>query len=363
MKLLKNEFALAVQLLSSIWHRKPIIICYPNESKIINLMNEILNFIPQYRQLIICGEAPKSFHLNRQKAKYIDEIPLSIISETLLNSFSEEKSGKYIPLQLIYFKTTANIFESILQKIDRGWIALTHLPAKEVKNAISCDSWQEVFSDEFQITFIFEKSEDMVLENSLLNKFKKRPDFAVFYLIQKSFAEIKSAGEALLHEIEAGRTIYPVEMQEFFEMNQAEFQKSLAIIEAEHHLEISRFVKYSAPEVAEFLDQISDLDGVIWCCALQENHLVGMNRTKNFENLPLNSLPGFSSFIDRLTHFYQLGTIHRLKIDLDDGHQLIFLNVQLRNKAGKIVLGILIETGKYAVVLLNGVETVLNTMR
>ncbi len=363
MELLKNEFALAVQILSSIWLRKPIILCCTSASQIIPLMNEILNFIPQYRQLIICGQAPKNLHWNQQKAKYINNVSLMTVRETLLNSFSEERAGKYIPLQLTYFNTTGKIFKSILQEIDRGWIALTPLSVDEVKKIIPCDQRQIVFSNEFQMTVIFENSENVVLESSILNKFKNRPDIAIFYLIQKAFAAIKSGGEALLHEIEAGRTIYPVEMQEYFEMNNTEFQKTLAIIEAERYLDISRFVKFPYAEIAVFLNHISQLDGIIWCCALQENHLVGMNRTKTFENLPLNSLPGFNIFIDRMTDFYQLGTINRLKIDLDDGHQLIFMNIQLKRKAEKFLLGILIGTGKYAVVLLNGIETILNEMR
>lgn len=363
MELLKNEFTLAVQILTSIWHRKPIIICYETESHLIRLMNEIFHFIPQYRQLIICGNAPKSLRWNRQKSKYIDDVPFTTIRETLLHSFSEEKNGKYVPLQLIYFDTTAEVFKAILKEIDRGWIALTTLSREEVKKSMPLDHYQSIFSPEFQVTFLLDVSADVTLETSLLNKFNKRPDIAVFYLIQKTFAEIKSAGEALLHEIEAGRMIYPVEMQEYFEMKRVEFRKSLDIIKDEHFLDISRFVKYPDPKIDGFLNEISQLDGIIWCCALQENHLVGMYRTKNFENLPLNSLPGFNILMERFTHYYKLGTIHRFKIDLDDGHQLIFINIHFKRSEEKIVLGILIETGKYAVVVLSEIETILNGIR
>ncbi len=363
MELLRNDFRVAVQILSSIWHRKPIIICHKAASDLIPLMNEIYNFIPQYRQFIICGNAPKSIRWNRQKSKIIENVSFTTIRETLLNSFSEERVGKYVPLQLIYFDTPHEVFRTILSEIDRGWIALTTLSIEEVKKTFPCDHYQSIFSPEFQTTFLLDESTDVTLETSLLNKFKKRPDTAVYYLIQKTFAEIKSAGDALLHEIEAGRTIYPVELQEFFEMKKIEFQKCLSIIEDEHFLDISRFIKYPNPKIDSLLKEISQLDGIIWCCALQENHLVGMNRTKNRENLPLNSLPGFHALMDRFTHYYKLGTIHRFKIDLDDGHQLLFLNVHFKEIKEKIVLGILIETGKYAVVVLSEIETILNRTR
>lgn len=363
MELLKNEFVLAVRILSSIWHRKPIIICYDDESEYIPLMNEVFNFIPQYRQLIICGDVPKSLRWNRQKSKHIDNVPFAAIRETLLNLFSEERLGKYIPLQLVYFDTSGEIFRVILNEIDRGWIALTNLPVEEAQKSIPSSHYKSFFSAKFQVTFLMDDTADVTLETSLLSKFNKRPDTAVFYLIQKTFAEIKSAGEALLHEIEAGRIIYPVEMQEFFEMKKAEFQKSLSIINDEHFMDISRFVKYPNPKIENFLSAISQLDGIIWCCALQDNHLVGVNRTRSFENLPLNSLPGFNVLMDRFTHFYQLGAIHRFKFDLDDGHQLIFLNINLSGIKEKIVLGILLETGKYAVIVQNEIETILNRMR
>lgn len=360
MKLIQNDFELTIQLLSSIWLRKPIIISINSESRAIPMLEELLSLIPEYRQLILCGPAPKNILWQRRNTKTIEDDNLPFVYETLFSSLNEEKVGNNFPLQIIYFNASHKIFKNILGKIDRGWIAISLLSLEDMRQYFKSRHFEIFHSREYAVTFFIEKSTNCVLERKILEKIKNRSDTATAFLIQKKFAEIRYAGKALVREIETGQPLYQVEMQELFEMDSFHFDKSLEVLAAEQYLDAVRYIHFPSPKLQEALDQISRIAGVIWVCALFENHILGLSKSPMTDNLPLSSLPKFYNVINRVSNFYEIGSLYRLKIDLDDGHQLLFLHTFFPEENKNFVFGILTEAGTYAVLLFNKIEIILN---
>jgi len=360
MKLIENDFELTVQLLSQIWLKKPVIILVNPQSRVIPLFEELISLIPEYRQLIVCGSAPRGIIRNNHQSKFIEYENVETISETIFSLVGEEKAGKYIPLQILYFNVNENIFNQILLKIDHGWIAITALLPEKLKSYEAFKNYEVFTSVDFSTRFFLETTANSELEHKLLSRAANRSDAAAVYLIQKKFSEIRYAGEALFREIEAGNTLYQAELQELLEMDNLHLRKTLSVLHAENSLDLSRYIHLIPTVLEEALQKILRLEGILWVLTLSNRHVLGLAKSNNTENLPLNNLHRFETIIDRMANLYPFGKVDFFKIALVDGYQLVFLNFPSSNKDGNYIFAMLIDTGKYAVILINQIKKILN---
>ncbi|MCI0513105.1 hypothetical protein L0128_07840 [candidate division KSB1 bacterium] len=359
MNLIQDNFEIAVQLFHSIWSRTPVIIQIETDTSLSNLLEELLVFIPDYRPFIICGALPRQVLRHRRNVKYIETETPETIQETLESTFAEERSGHTRPLQVLYLHADSGAFSTALPKIDRGWVAITRLSLAEIAANYPITAYTVHHAPELNAKFILKFSADCRLEVNLLEKIKSRNVVARTSLLQKKFCEIRYTNEALVREIETGQTLNQLEIQEHYEIDPLHFAKCLEVLEVEHYLDIRRYIRMASPQFVQILETVSQLNGVIWVGAWQQQHLIGLARAKTSVYFPVNALTRLSSFILETQTRYQFGEIRRLKMDLQDGSQLIFVNFASAKRSPAIILGVLVQPGQYAVVIFNQIETML----
>ncbi|MBN1348509.1 hypothetical protein JXJ21_03805 [candidate division KSB1 bacterium] len=359
MRLIEREFELCIQLLSSIWLRKPILINRAPGTHDPTLLEELLSFVPEYRQLIFCGDVPRNMSYHRLNLKVFGNESIISISETLRNLFYEEKSGRNYPLLIVYFNADYDTLETISRTIDRGWIAITSLSQEDVKRCCTAQSFDDIVSEAFSVHFLIQKDSHVAYEQRLLEKIRHRSRPAMKFLLQKKFSEARYACEAMVDEIEVGHRIFHQEMLELFEMDALIFEKSLQILAAERYLDIKRYIDFPPENLGSALRQISKLNGVVWTCLFENSHLIGFEKNRKSDNLPINSLIKFYKYIESFAEKSAGGRIQRLIVKLLDGYQLIILNLLFTHAAHPQVVFILAEPDNYSIILIKDSENIL----
>lgn len=317
---------LSSKLLNAIWLRKPIIVSCGDNDKANQHINNLLNFIPDYRLLITCGKIPKSILYQKSRMKILDFDDKQFITQNLFSAFEEENVSTP-PLQLICFDADDWIFVDILNKIDKGWIASTSLHKDQITFLL--DSRISFFYEYDSATFFFlnNSSTNSVFEKGLIKTVNNKPQSIINLVLQKKMSEVRYVGQALIKELEQGNTICQTEIEEIYNIDNASFHQSIAVLKSETRFDISKYTNFTPPAISAILNRIINLNGVSIALCQNDHKILGLVRKdrSNFNDLQL-----FSSvfvFLSQIEMEYDFGNKITLNFEFDTNTQLLFLKI------------------------------------
>jgi len=326
--LTNQNFQLYSWLFAAIWLRQPIII---HSSSIpeatLQILEDIIPFIPKYRQLIVHGDLPRRLLFESYRPKYIENISFDLFRESILTSFGEEKNLKSRPITYLGYNVSERVFQEVLQLLDRGWIATTSLSINKIGKIFQNASPKSLqYSDEISVTFLKGRPKRMPIEMQILKIFNSRSALTANYHIQKKETEIRYAAETLVQEIEQGKTFQQAEIQELFDLDYQNFMKCLEIIEAEFYLKIDRYINLTSNRIKHILQKLCTLDGVLYVCSLADGELTGLLKTHNRIIFPLNFFHSYFPFVRKMINQLEIGMPDQISIELSHQLRLVILN-------------------------------------
>ncbi|MBN2089676.1 hypothetical protein JW964_08680 [candidate division KSB1 bacterium] len=328
MKLTNQNFRLYSWLFAAIWSRQPIIIhSHSTPEATLSILENIIPFIPKYRQLIIHGDLPRRFLFASHRPKYIENINFELLCESILTSFEEEKNLRCRPITYFGYDVPEQIFQKILQLLDRGWIATSSLSIDRIENIFQNASPESFrFNDDISITFLKGHPKRMPMEMQILKIFNSRSALTANYHIQKKETEIRYAAETLVQEIEQGKTFQQAEIQELFDLDYQNFMKCLEIIEAEFYLKIDRYITLTSNRIKHVLQKLCTLDGVLYVCALSDGDLTGLLKTRDRIVFPLKFFHSYFPFVRKMVNKLEIGIPDQISVELSHQLRLVILN-------------------------------------
>lgn len=358
MENLYQNIYLSSKLLNAIWLRKPVIICTKDGEKINNYIDTVLSFIPDYRQWIVFGSVPKRFIYQKSNIKILELRDNQLIAQSLLSSFEEEGIST-APIQLISFETDEELFGQVLNQLDHGWIALTSLDTDKIINLFPSKISLSHHQDFVKIFFLNNLSENDVIDQQLIKTTSTRPESVARLLLQKKMSEIWYIGQALIKEIEQGKTISQTEIEELYHIDTHSFHKSIEVLESETRLAISKYITFTPKVISSILTSINKLNGVFTSMGLSQNRLIGIKKKEPF---PVNESQFFLPFyvlLSKLETDYQFGKNINLSFEFTTNKQLLFLKTDRVADFDDMVFAFIVESGINIPLLLYEVENIL----
>lgn len=316
-------------IFSAIWLRHPVIIQSPNIKQTETIFNEISPFIPRYRYPIICGNVSPGILLNYIRPLYLGRESLPTITQTILSSFEEEKNLECKPLQLLSFDSDSTCFLSILRELQKGWIATTTLSTGEIQDFFPDETMEiQAFDENSAIIFLKGRPRNVSLELELLDGYISRNHHAGSYFIQKKFAEIHYAAEAVVKEIEEGKTFRQEEIREYYQLDAKSFEKCMQIIESEFNTIVQRYVTRTAPKIKKILNKTRNLEGILYACSLTNGELTGLMKTRESIKVPIDFYQDLFPFVQHLTQSHEVGKPKQIIIEYCRKTKLLIMFLQ-----------------------------------
>ncbi len=344
MNLTNQNFRLYSWLFAAIWSRQPIIIhSHSTPEAALQILEDIMPFIPKYRQLLIHGDLPRRLIFESYRPKYIQNISFDLLCESILASFEEEKNLKSRPMTYLGYNVPEQVFQGVLQSLDRGWIVTTSLSIDKIEKIFLNDSPESLrYSDEISVTFLKGRPKRMPIEMQILKIFNSRSTLTANYHIQKKETEIRYAAETLVQEIEQGKTFQQAEIQELFDLDYQNFMKCLEIIEAEFYLKIDRYINLTSNRIKHILQKLCTLNGVLYVCSLAGGELTGLLKTQDRIVFPLNFFHRYFPFVRKMVSELEIGIPDQISIELSHQLRLVILNSSPLNE-DKVAFGFFIS--------------------
>lgn len=307
--------------ISNLWKRYPFIISYSDLNKVNDLIVNLTDFIPNYRQLMVCGNVPRAIQFSMKKPRILDHSDLNILSDSLTSSFEEERVGTR-PLQLIYFDATSEILKKILLPLKHGWFATSQLSYAEI-GAIAEIYDFETIGD---CTIYFLKPDNNgVIEERLFEKAERRSLEIASFIFQLKMSEIHLIGNAILREVENGKNMTQVEIKEIFDMDDATLKRVLYLLKAESKIDVKPYIIFTPEMVQRQLFQLIKFDGIILAAATQNQKVIGLAKNAT---VPFSISHLFSAVIASFTEVrkrFNFGENAQFMIELKDGRKILLI--------------------------------------
>ena len=361
MKNLLENKNLAATILSTIWLRKPIIFYTDDKNNFDRLIQEIIHFIPDYRQLIFYGQVPKTIIYNKFRPKVLNTDDLKSIEISLIQSFEEENIHAP-PLQLIFFDANEWILTNLLKQFEKGWIAFTFADVKKIQEFFESNDMLSINAENYKIIFPKGGPDDKKLEYKLINKARNRTLSTVRILLQKKMNEIRFTAQALLEEIEAGRKINQLEIEECFEIDSLNFAKVLDILKVEARLNVKPYIQLIPKYISLLLDKLSKISGVDTIACLHKNELLGIVRNKDFEFIPQQLFSPFVSFLNYLNDLNEWGSYQQINLELQNGIKMLFFKKDEISKHRNLTFAAIIDRKSNAFLVLKEIKNILKEL-
>jgi hypothetical protein len=358
-----GNFKIHAWLLAAIWARQPIIIQFAPGVAKAPVIQKIMRFIPKYRKLILHGNVPKSILLDSSHPKLLESDDLEQLKESLLISFEEEKNSSSQPIQLVSIDDSEDFFSEICKFLKQGWLAFSSLSVEVLQSIFQTEKFRSFsLNEECSIIFLTELPRRIPIESELIKTFLARSEVTANFHLQKKFAEIRYAAEALVLEIEHGKIFHQVEVQELFDMDSQNFEKCLNIIATEFHLTIDRYISRTANRTKHLLQKITRLEGVLFVCVLVDGVFNGLLKSKRELICPLNFFRDFFPYLQTLTTMLQDTVLTQITIEFSRRNNLALL-IDRNSKSGQeIVYGCLLKTEVPITIFLREVTQILTRL-
>lgn len=313
---------LAVCTISSIWLRHPFIISCDDAIKRNDMTLQLLDFVPNYRQLVVSGSVPKAIEFSVKKPKVLDGSDLTTLKESLFSSFQEERVGTQ-PIQLILFNSTIQIFKEILCHIQQGWFATTDLTFTEI--GALCEIHDLETIDDCSILFLNTKH-DSTIEERLFDKAERRPTEVAPFIFQQKMSEVNLIGHAILQEIEAGKSLTLVEIEELFDIDESTAKRTLALLQSEAKMDVRPYILFTPNDVQKTLEKLVEFNNVLIAGAFEKNRLIGLIKNKEFNFSVSNLFNKLMNAFERAQFIYDFGAQCRFAVELKDGRKFLLLS-------------------------------------
>jgi len=269
-------------LLAAIWHRSRIVIQAPLLESANNLFSLWSYMIPRYRTFVLCGEIPKTARYIKG-AKLIENKEPSAQREAFELSYREEELGAS-PIQIVYFDAEPDALRDVLSAIPQGWIVTTSHPREDwendslrVKDVLSFADGTFFFLDAVQ--------DDIFIERRLLQETRDNSEGVKGFKVQLKQSEVHLAFQAMLTELESASSLTQSYVSETLNVRERTLAKILAIGNKERRIDLSPYIRNTAPEIVDFLKDIASIKELYLAALFDGEELIGYAKYRDI-NFP-----------------------------------------------------------------------------
>jgi hypothetical protein len=259
-------------LLASIWHRNRIVIQAPNLESANSLFSLWRYYIPQYRTFVLCGSIPKDARYIKG-AKLIESKEPEAQREAFERCYAEEELGAP-PIQVIYFAAGPETLRGVLSALPQGWIATTVHPREDwedkslpVRDVLSFAGGTLFFLDPL--------SEDVFIEQRLIEEMRDNSEGVKEFKVQLKQSEVHLAFQAMLNELESASSLTQSYVSEMLNVRERTLAKILAIGARERRMDLSPYIRRTAPEIVDFLKEMSSVKELYLAALFDGEDLIG----------------------------------------------------------------------------------------
>jgi hypothetical protein len=259
-------------IFSSIWHRNRILLCSENIEEANLLFNRFRCYIPQYREMIFCGDIPKTARFIRE-ARLVETDDTPTLNSVLLESLSEEELGTQ-PVTVVYFNADEKTYKNTLSTLDRGWISTTTVkpsafekkPLKIVKK-IQIGKVAVLILDPIPTNIFLEKK---IIEETIDCSEKVKE-----YVVQMNESQVHLAFNAILGELEAKNKLTQSYISDTLNIREKTLTKIIEIGKRERRMDILEYIEETPSEIIEFLKGLSIEKEILLAAVFENRDLVG----------------------------------------------------------------------------------------
>jgi hypothetical protein len=311
----------SINTISCLWQRIPFIISCEDANKRNDLLLKLADFIPEYRQIIVSGNVPRTFEFSQKKPRKLDSTDLATLHDSLSSSFEEERAGSR-PIQLIYFDATEDSFSDVLSNLEQGWLATTALGYEDLLPVIEIVDLESI--DDCTIIFM-RPNENTEIEEQLFDKSEQRSLEVASFIFQLKMSEINLIGSAILKEIENGKNMTQVEIKELFNIDELTLQRVMYLLQVESKMDVQPYIIFTPKAVLAQLQRFVNLNGIVLSGAIQNNRLIGLSKDKNIQFSVSNLFHSIVSYYNQVRAQYAFGGNFQMIIELKDTKKVLFL--------------------------------------
>jgi hypothetical protein len=259
-------------IFSSIWNRNRMVFRSENIDQANELFFNATCFIPQYRQLIFCGDIPKELRYTKG-AKLLETKDLESLRDAFQGSLAEEEMGTP-PVQIVYFNAEERVFNNILRYLDRGWIATTSRD-KSILEKQEFNIYLQIELEEGVIYLLDPAVADTSIEEEILENTNNNSSGIRTFMAQMKENQVHYAFQAILDELGTGEKITQAFLSESLDVRQKTIEKIIEIGKRERRFDISNYIEESPPPVVKFLKDLSSIREISLAAVFDRRDLIG----------------------------------------------------------------------------------------
>lgn len=298
METFNYEKEISASILAAIWQRRPLIFVVNNPEIQDRVLENLLNFVPEYRQKILCGTLSKKIFYEDKSAKKLDNQDMDSLIETIQTCYQED--GIYSPpIQLLFSAAKRSDFENVLAPLNHGWLATTDLPIEALMAIFTKFNPSRIhFSDDVDIIFVTGKPSDKTLERKLVQRFSSKTMSVVRFMLQMKMSEVKFVCKAFLDEIEKGHKLNQVIAEEQFGIDSATFNRALMLLQLDYYADVKPYVEFVWKPAAELLTKLIQLNGLLAVLAIKKNKIVAFEKKQNMVDISSEMLVPYINLLE-----------------------------------------------------------------
>ncbi len=267
--------------LAAVWHRTRMVASAPSPDMAIQLCTKFFSYIPRYRQVLLCGNVPKEM-------KYLKGAKLMEMGDPLAQgaalqiSLAEEELGA-APIQVIYFGDAQAAYRDIFVSLDRGWMIVAQNMSRAAIEKSTSNVQAEVRFPEGTVYLLDPLPADLTIERSILSETNGSSQGVREYMIQMKETEVRLAFQAILAEMESGRSVTQSYLAEMLKVREKTYHKILEIGLRERRMDLTPYIKETVPKVVKFLKAISLWNEASLAAIFIHKNLVGYAKYKDVD--------------------------------------------------------------------------------
>ena len=262
-------------ILATIWHRDRLVIQSEDLKNANDAFFELSYFIPQYRQLVLCGDIPKGARYLKG-AKLLETDDISSLREAFQSSLAEEELGTP-PVQIVYFNASEEVLQNVLKNLDRGWIATSSRERKDFVRKMFKPKKEISFNGKI-IYLLDDLSVDYSIEKKLLEDTKNSSKGIKQFIIQMKQSEVHLAFQAIQDELKTRKNVTQSYLSETLGIREKTLRKIIETGIRERKLDISDYIVDTPPLIVEFLKEISQIKEVSLVAVFKDMNLIAYAR-------------------------------------------------------------------------------------
>jgi hypothetical protein len=237
----------------------------------------------------------------------------------------EENLGRR-PVQFVYFGANPGIIESLRDSIGGGWIAVTR-DADAVRRRLPRDLFTELSEEREGVTALHLGSSHgkMTFERELLSKLERSQKTVATFLVQKKFAEMFLAGSAVRRQLEDGsNSLTLVDLEEQYELDEVTAYGMFNMVQAEHHIDLRRYVSLPDPSISEIVDRLADkVENLVAVAACEKGSVLKLKRLRSSEIMISRTAAELARVYEAAADVDRISQPYHLRISSGEGNKAI----------------------------------------